>query len=321
MTQSSEEQSAMSESRNILAIIEPDSHPQEVVRRATWLAGLYDCSIELLLCDPNISPLGESLFLSNEAAEIKRRIEAAHNEILDELAAIGRDAGIEVDTAILEQRPIADGILARALEIDPRFVVKGIEYHSIAERSIFVDTDWQLLRNCMFPLWLVKPHEMHEELRIVAAVDPTHSHDKPAALDQVIVDAANDVAKRANGDLHLLHTYNRLKGVGSEATFTFKPIVLPVEELDKKIQQEHREHLDALAGTNGIDAEHVHQLPGRTNEILPAFVRSHKMDLVVMGAMARWGIKRAIIGSTAERVLDMLPCDVLIARVSHLDLD
>ncbi|MGI9270606.1 MAG: universal stress protein [Woeseiaceae bacterium] len=311
----------MSESRKILAIIEPDSHPQEVVRRATWLAGLYDCSIELLMCDPNISPLGESLFLSNEAAEIKQRIEAAQQEILDELAAIARDAGIEADTVILEHRPIADGILDRALETHPRFVVKGIEYHSVAERSILVDTDWQLLRSCMFPLWLVKPHEMHEELRIVAAVDPTHSHDKPAALDQVIVDAANDVAKRADGDVHLLHTYNRLTGVGSEATFTFKPIILPVDELDKKIQAKHRVQLDALADANSIDQEHVHQLPGRTNEILPAFVRSHKIDLVVMGAIARWGIKRAIIGSTAERVLDMLPCDVLITRVSHIELD
>jgi universal stress protein E len=311
----------MSESRKILAIVEPDSLPQEVVRRATWLAGLYDCDIELLLCDPNIGPLGESLFLSNEAAEIKKRIQAAQNEILDELATIARDAGVSVGTAILEQRPIADGILDRALAIEPRFVVKGIEYHSVAERSIFVDTDWQLIRGCMYPLWLVKPHEMHDEMRIVASVDPTHSHDKPAALDQVIVNAANDIAKRANGDVHLLHTYNRLIGVGNEATFTFKPIILPIEELDEKIQKEHREQLDALANANNFDADHVHQLPGKTSEILPAFVRAHNMDLVVMGAIARWGIKRAIIGSTAERVMDMLPCDVLIARVSHIDFD
>jgi universal stress protein E len=311
----------MSESRKILAIVEPDSLPQEVVRRATWLAGLYDCDIELFLCDPNIGPLGESLFLSNEAAEIKKRIQAAQNEILDELATIARDAGVSVGTAILEQRPIADGILDRALAIEPRFVVKGIEYHSVAERSIFVDTDWQLIRGCMYPLWLVKPHEMHDEMRIVASVDPTHSHDKPAALDQVIVNAANDIAKRANGDVHLLHTYNRMIGVGNEATFTFKPIILPIEELDEKIQKEHREQLDALANANNFDADHVHQLPGKTSEILPAFVRAHNMDLVVMGAIARWGIKRAIIGSTAERVMDMLPCDVLIARVSHIDFD
>ena len=311
----------MSESSKILTIVEPDSHPQEVVRRATWLAGLYDCDIELLLCDPNIGPLGESLFLSNEAAEIKERIRAAQNEILDELASIAKDAGVGVDTSILEERPIADGILDRTLELRPRFVVKGVEYHSAAQRSIFVDTDWQILRSCVYPLWLVKPHEMHDELRIVASVDPTHSHDKPAALDQVIVNASRDVAQRANGDVHLLHTYNRMLGVGNEATLTFKPVVLPIEELDNKIRLEHREQLDALAKTNGIDEDHVHQLPGKTSEILPAFVRGHNMDLVVMGAIARWGFKRAIIGSTAERVLDMLPCDVLIVRVSHTEFE
>lgn len=311
----------MSEAQKILTIVEPDSHPQEVVRRATWLAGLYDCEIELLWCDPTISPLGEALFLSNEASEIKERILDAQNEILDDLAAIARDAGVGVTTSILKQRPIADGILDKTLDMRPRLVVKGVEYHSVAERSILVDTDWQLLRKCVYPLWLVKPHEMHEEIRIVASVDPTHAHDKPAALDQVILDVAKDVAARGNGDLHLLHTYNRLLGVGNEATFTFKPIILPVEELDKKIQKEHREQLDALANANGVNAEHVHQLPGKTSDILPAFVRSHNMDLVVMGAIARWGIKRAIIGSTAERVLDMLPCDVLIVRISHADFE
>ena len=91
----------MSEAKTILTIIEPENHPQEVVRRASWLAGLYDCSIELLLCDPEIGPIGETFFFSNEAADIKERIRAAQNQILDELAKIGRDAGVEVETAIL----------------------------------------------------------------------------------------------------------------------------------------------------------------------------------------------------------------------------
>jgi universal stress protein E len=309
----------VAEPNTILTIIEPENHPQEVVRRATWLAGLYECDIELLLCDPDIGPLGSSFFLYNEAGDVKTRIQAAQNEILDELATIAKDAGIKVNTAILEERPIAEGVLNRAAETQPLFVVKGNEFHSAAQRSIFVDTDWQLIRSCMFPLWLVKPHEMHDEPRIVAAVDPTHSHDKPAALDQIIVNAAKDLEQRAGGDTHLLHTYNRLVSVGHEATFTFKPIELPIDELDRKLREEHRNLLDALAVSNQIDRDHTHQLPGNTREILPAFVRSHKCDLVVMGAIARWGVKRAIIGSTAERVLDMLPCDILIVRVSHVD--
>lgn len=71
----------------------------------------------------------------------------------------------------------------------------------------------------------------------------------------------------------------------------------------------------ALAAANGIDADHTHQLPGSTRDLLPTFVRTHGADVVVMGALARWGLRRMIIGSTAEKVLDHLPCDILIVRL------
>ncbi|MDH5502352.1 MAG: universal stress protein, partial [Gammaproteobacteria bacterium] len=149
---------------------------------------------------------------------------------------------------------------------------------------------------------------------IIAAVDPTHAHDKPAKLDRIIVEHAGRVAAKTGGELHLLHTYHRLTGIGMAATRTFKPIELPIDKLDKKIREEHREKLDALARASNVDAEHTHQLPGSAHELIPAFTRSKNADLVVMGALARWGLKRAIIGSTAERVLDHLPCDILIVR-------
>ena len=36
--------------------------------------------------------------------------------------------------------------------------------------------------------------------------------------------------------------------------------------------------------------------------------------IVVMGAVSRSGLRRAFIGNTAERVLDRLPCDVLVVK-------
>lgn len=304
----------MSESGKILAIVEPDVHPTEVVKRATWLAKLTDCDLDLFLCDPDIGALREGFFVSNEARDIAEKIEQAQQEMIEELAKPARDAGVNVTVDVLEERPVADGILHKAINRDPSFVVKGTNYHSAAERSIFVDTDWQLVRSCPYPLWLVKPHEIREKPVIVAAVDPTHSHDKPAALDSEIVRNALSLANASGGEVHLLHTYHRLVGIGREATRTFKPIELPLEELSKKFQAEHRKKLDALAKANGIDADHTHQLPGDTKELLPAFARTHGADLVVMGALARWGLKRSILGSTAEKVLDHLPCDILIVR-------
>ena len=87
-----------------------------------------------------------------------------------------------------------------------------------------------------------------------------------------------------------------------------------IEELDKNIKEEHRRLLDALAETNGIAPDDVHQLPGRTRELLPTFARAHGANLVIMGAVSRAGLKQRIVGSTAEQVLDHLPCDILIAR-------
>jgi universal stress protein E len=304
----------MSDRDKILAIIEPDIHPTQVVARATWLAKLADCDLELLLCDPDIGALREGFFVSNEARDIAEKIRTAQNDIIEDLAQPARDAGLNVTTAVLEERPVADGVLHKAVDLNPRFVLKGTHYHSSAERSIFVDSDWQLIRACPFPLWLVKQHEIREKPVIIAAVDPTHSHDKPAALDEVIIDTAQTIAGASGGEVHLLHTYHRLVGVGREATRTFKPIELPIDKLSMKIQAEHRERLNGLAAASHIDAEHTHQLPGDTKEILPIFARTHSADLVVMGALARWGLKRAILGSTAEKVMDHLPCDILIVR-------
>lgn len=303
----------MAARRSVLAVIEPEMHPHAVVARAIWLARQTGCDLELLLCDKDIGPLGASFVVSNDARDIGEKIREAQVEMIEELAAPARD-DIAVTTSVLEERPIADGVIARALDLEPAFVVKGTEYHSVAERSIFVDTDWQLIRGCPFPLWLVKEGDLTEKPDVVAAVDPTHSHDKPAALDQVIVDYAKQVAARSGGAVHLVHTYQRLAGIGAAATKTFKPIKLPIDELDERIRADHREKLDTLAAGNQIDAGHVHQLPGPTREVVPMFTRTHKIGVVVMGALARWGIKRMVIGSTAERVLDHLPCDILIVR-------
>ncbi len=42
-------------------------------------------------------------------------------------------------------------------------------------------------------------------------------------------------------------------------------------------------------------------------------------DVVVMGAVSRSGLKRLLIGHTAERVLGSMPCDVLVVKPAHVE--
>lgn len=301
----------------VLAVIEPDVSPQSVVDRAAWIARLTGSRLQLLLCDADVRSLSKRFILSNEAKEIAAKIREAEEAIIEDLAKPARKGGLDVRTEILEQRPVADGVLQHALETEPLLVVKGTRYHSQARRAIFVDTDWQLIRSCPFPLWLVKPHEINEKPVVIAAVDPTHEEDEQAAMDRSIVGQARKIADLSGGELLLLHTFEPLTGIGAEATRTFKPIRLSVDKLSERMEREHRERLDALADELGIDRKRAHQLPGSPRDILPYFAREKKADLVVMGAIARWGDANRVIGSTAERVLDDLPCDILVVKLEE----
>ena len=299
----------------VLAVIELDRFPEEVTARAAWLANLYGCNLHLLLSDPTVGILRHRLIVSNEAKEIASNITEAQQAFLDGLAAgASTGNGIAVTSAISHDRPAGDAIIAAALDLEPRFVVKGTHYHSPAERATFADVDWQLIRKLDYPLWLVKANGWQDSPVFIAAVDPTHAHDKTGHLDQRIVELGKDLSERAGGSLMLLHTYERLVEIGTYAMFKFKPVRVPVDELDENIKAEHRSLLDELAARNDIPEDAVHQLPGRTRELLPTFARAHGANVVIMGAVSRAGLKQRAVGSTAEQVLDHLPCDILIAR-------
>lgn len=53
---------------------------------------------------------------------------------------------------------------------------------------------------------------------------------------------------------------------------------------------------------------------GSPDEIVFRQLRAERPDLVVLGTHGLTGIRRAVIGSTAERLIETLPCDVLAVR-------
>jgi universal stress protein E len=301
-------------SNTVLAVIEFERFPLEVATRAAKLAELHECSLDIVLSDPTIGFLRRSFMISADSQQISETVQQAQREELDRIVDALSDHDVTVTTSVLQERPASDAIVARSLEVEPLFVVKGTAYHSAAERAVFTFNDWQLIRKLDYPLWLVKVHEWRDEPVVVAAVDPMHPDDEAGLLTRSIVETGKSLAKKVGGKLMLVNTYELLEEVSAWAKLEFKPLKVPMEELQQKMRDEHRRHLDSLAAATAIDPGAVHLLPGRTREILPSFAREQGADLVIMGAVARSGLKRRLIGSTAEHVLDHLPCDILIVH-------
>ncbi|MDO9195923.1 universal stress protein [Rhodoferax sp.] len=53
---------------------------------------------------------------------------------------------------------------------------------------------------------------------------------------------------------------------------------------------------------------------GAIEGTLTRYVREHDIDLVVMGSHGRSGLMSLLLGSTAAKLLDWLPCDTLLVR-------
>lgn len=53
---------------------------------------------------------------------------------------------------------------------------------------------------------------------------------------------------------------------------------------------------------------------GAIESTLTRYVREHDIDLVVVGSQGRSGLMGLLLGSTAARLLDWLPCDTLLLR-------
>ena len=302
----------MKKTGNVLAVVELDDNPESTVSRAIVAAKLRNCGIDLLICEHPDASIPFGLSVSAEVDAIRDQLSDLLDEISLKYAKQIENAGIEVNTALLRERPVADAVMAHALESDPCIVMKGTKFHSRAERGVLVDTDWELMRQRPYPLWLVKSERFSDTPTVVAAVDPVSARGNATNLDRRIVDAARAIALPLGGEVHLLHTYQSFESIGRAANRTFKPVRIPIEEIDRQTRDKHTAALRAFAADQDIEAADVHLFPGRASDVLPAFVRDCNADLVVMGALARWSESRNIIGSTAERVLDHLPCDVLI---------
>jgi universal stress protein E len=58
----------------------------------------------------------------------------------------------------------------------------------------------------------------------------------------------------------------------------------------------------------------VHLEQGAATEVLPRMAEQLGAALMVMGAVSRSRLQEVFLGSTAERVLDRIGCDVLVVK-------
>jgi universal stress protein E len=297
-----------------MCVIDPTTDDQPAMRRAAWLARSVGAELELFVSYYNECLSGDRFFDSRSLKKARREVITGHEKHLEELAEPLRSSGLIVRTAVTWDHPFYEGIVRHAVTVGADIVFKDTHHHSALTRTLFTNTDWNLLRTCPVPLWLVKPQEIADQPVFMAAIDPMNEHDKPAALDDEILVLSKMLAEKSNGTVHAFHSYDPRIILATGAANTYIPVSLPLDEIDEQMREEHEKRFNEITEFHGLNDKHTHLVSGLAHEELPLMANKFDADVIVMGAVARNRLKRIFIGATAERTLEHLPCDLLVIK-------
>jgi nucleotide-binding universal stress UspA family protein len=175
-------------------------------------------------------------------------------------------------------------------------------------------TAMHLLRKCPVPVW-VEVGESGAPPAVAVAVGPFDEWDRSGSLNITLVELASSLAALRGGSLHVVHAW-RLEG---ESLLRSRRLAIPAEEVDLLVAAARHEaatNLEAvLEAAPAFDAPvEVHLAKGDPGVEIPSFVEDYRPGVVVMGMIARTGLKGAIISNTAERVLGLVDASILAVK-------
>jgi len=297
---------------DILVIVNPLVEDQPAVTKAATLARWLGASIEMLVCDTKISR--ETRAEGGSPAAGNALPSENLESWLEQMAEPLRDDGIDVTTQVIRGDPLHEAVTSWMCNSPADLVVKDTHHHSFAKRTFTILTDWHLIRACPVPLLLTKATTWGIPPVLMAAVDPGHVNDPSAILDHRILGVATSMAKRCDAHVHAAHAYFP-STMATAAAGGMLPIAGASAEALAAEKVLRCSRIKQLTDQYEIADANLHVDAGVATEYLPRMAAECHSDIVVMGAISRSGLKRVLIGSTAERVLEALPCDVLVVKL------
>jgi universal stress protein E len=302
--------------RILVAIRDERRAPRGQLRKAAAIARASGARIELFhaINEPQaLDALRRGSAAGHPIREIMSALTQRAQKRLARLAAPRDFKGLKVTRRATWDFPPHEAIIRHALATDADLVIAGVQPRERGGRLLLANTDWELIRHCPCAVLIVKTARAYRKPAVIAAIDPFHAHDKPAALDRDILKAAGYVARELRGALHAFHAYMPLTIVAPAPAGQPLAVAFPLE-----VEAEHSALIartfDGVAARNGIPPRRRHLHMGVIADELASVVKGTRATIVVMGAVSRSGLRHFFIGSTAEALLDRLDCDLLVVK-------
>lgn len=269
--------------RKIFCVIDPTTNNQRALTRAGYIAAGTGAAIHAYVC---------TYVHSDQPAEDREELRAAeidrYQAWVERLVAPVRARSIDVTTEVDWQEDWRAALGPAAERVGADLIVKSSYRRSAPQRRLLKTSDWTLLRTAPCPVLLVKSEKPLSEGKVLVAVNLGAEDEVHQRLNDAVIAYGSAVASAAGVDLHAVNAYH-----GSD----------------------HFIHPPDLARRVGIPRANAHVGDAEPEELIAKVAEEIGAQLVVVGSVARRGLSGAVVGNTAERILDHVKADVVTVFV------
>lgn len=282
--------------RKILLATDLSARSDRALERAVWLAQQWQAQLFIMhvveRSYPNDADLTDPLPSWRRGPD---PLSVARTNVVADLQDVAGKA-----TILIEEGDPAESIVRAAEQQDCQLIVIGVARNELLGQFSLGRTVDRLIRGSRIPLLIVKKRARQPYRHIVVATDFSES-------SRHALDAAASLFPEQG--LTVFHAYDApLSGRMVEPTAHRR-------EFRKIVEQDCEAFLEDYRSSKGrgrqtqVLIEH-----GAPSHLLQDYVSDRAADLVVAGTHGRSALFEAVIGSVAKRILDEVPCDILLIR-------
>jgi universal stress protein E len=299
----------MEKYKKILTVIDPSTEDQKALKRSIELARHSGGVITAFLTIYDFSYEMTTMLSGDEREAMRKSVINDRQQWLDGKIAELAHNNITINSSIIWHNRPFEQIIKKVINEDYDIVIKGTHQHDKLKSVIFTPTDWHILRKCPCPVLLVKEHSWPENGNILTALNVGSDDDEHKALNQKLTDETIYIASLIKANTHLVNSYP-----GTPVNIAIEIPEFNACEYNDTMLKHHREAMNSYAQSHSIAIDNTHVKEGLPEDVIQSTADKIDAELVVLGTIGRTGISAALIGNTAEHVIDRLNCDVLAIK-------
>jgi universal stress protein E len=175
------------------------------------------------------------------------------------------------------------------------------------ESLVHNSTDWELLRECPAPVLLVAEKKWHRTKPVLVALDLSSQIATKRKLNDKVLGLAKGLADTLDVELEII------AAIEISRLLSDLDLVDPIAYV-KEAKEAMKPQIKKLAAAHGIPEKAFHCKRGPVEKVITSRAAKVRAQIVVMGTVARKGVKARLLGNTAEKVLQHLKTDVLAIK-------